>query len=57
MGGFTIAVNCVMPYIPRFETVNEPPEISSLVSLPLCALSASSAVAADISAGDFVSAA
>ncbi|GIR72323.1 MAG: hypothetical protein CM15mP74_35740 [Halieaceae bacterium] len=27
----------VIPYMPRLETVKEPPEMSSLASLPVCA--------------------
>ena len=51
-----MAVNWVMPYMPRLETVKDPPEISSLVSLPVCAFPARSAVVAAISAGVLASA-
>lgn len=45
-----IAVNWLMPYIPKFETVNVPPWYSSGLSLPSRALAARDLVSAEMAA-------
>ena len=55
-GGLITAVKLSIPYMPRFETVNVPPESSGGVIFPSRTFCASACTVREISPSDFLSA-